>query len=287
MNVLKETQGYFSGAGRLRLFFRSYAIDNPSAVFIVVHGLGEHSQRYLNFVNFFTQRNFNLYLFDLRGHGLSQGRRGHTANFNEYLLDLKEFCGLVKDKEGNKNIFLIGHSLGGLIVLRYIQEFGQNLKAAIVSSPALKSLIAVPSFKIYLTSLLSNILPQAAFFNQINPDHISREGKVIEDYKNDKLVHNRITARCFTEITKAMLEAYRKADTIKIPCLILQAGDDRIVSALTVSAFFKHLSAPKKQLKVYPGFYHELFNEREKEKVFMDIYNWVFNLSEKGREDEK
>lgn len=278
MTQVKEENNYFFGAGGLKLFFRSYKVNAPQAAFIVIHGLGEHSQRYLNFINFFNQKKFNLYLFDLPGHGLSFGRKGHILNFNEYILDVKEFYGLVKNKEETKNIFLLGHSLGGLITLRFAQEFGQNLKGVIVSSPALKSLVSSSVFKIYLINLLSNILPEITFFNQVNPDYLSHNKQVIENYRNDKLVHRRISARCFTEMSKAMLEVYKKVGLIKLPCLMLQAGDDKIVSASAVSSFFKRLQAPKKQLNVYPGFYHELFNEPENEKVFNDIYNWVLNL---------
>lgn len=279
MNWVKEEHDYFLGTGGLRLFFRSYRVNNPKAILIGVHGLGEHSQRYLNFITFFNQRNFNLYFFDLRGHGLSSGQRGHILNFNEYLLDLKEFCRLVKSRETNTNIFLVGHSLGGLIVLRYIQEFGQNLKGAILSSPALKSLIPNSAFKIYLINILSNILPELSLFNRINPSYLSHNSQVVEDYKKDKLVHHRISARCFTEASQAMLEVYRKAGFIKSPCLMLQAGDDKIVSSLAVATFFKRLKVRQKRLNLYSGFYHELFNEQENERVFTDIYNWVSGLT--------
>lgn len=275
-NMLEKN--YFFGNGGLKLFFRSYRTDDSQNIFILVHGLGEHSGRYSNFIDFFIQKNFSLYCFDLLGHGLSSGRRGHVSNFNGYLLDLKEFCSLVKNKEANKNIFLIGHSLGGLIILRYIQEFGQGLKGVIASSPALKSIIPISNFKTYLINFLNDILPEITFSNQINPIYLSHDTQVIESYRKDKLVHNRISVRCFTEISKAMLEVYKKVDLIKFPCLLLQAGDDKIVSGAAINSFFKRIKAPYKQLNIYPDFYHELFNEVGQKKVFQDIYNWVLTL---------
>src|SRR3989338_796591 len=125
--ISNQSNGYFQGSGGLKLFFRAHRVNNPKAIFILVHGLAEHSARYEKFSDFFTQQNFSVYSYDLRGHGLSSGRRGHILNFNEYLLDLKKFHALVKNDENNRDIFLLGHSLGGLIVLRYLQEeFGQN-----------------------------------------------------------------------------------------------------------------------------------------------------------------
>lgn len=276
--IFSQRGDYFLGSGGIQLFFRSYPVNNARAIFIVVHGLGEHSGRYWDFVDFFGQKNFALYFFDLRGHGLSAGRRGHIANFNEYILDLKEFYTLVKNRENTGNIFLVGHSLGGLIVLRYIQEFPHNIKGVILSSPALKSLIPISRFKLYWLNLLSNILPEAAFFNQINPDFLSHQPQIVEDYKKDKLVHKCISARSFTEISKAMGEVYKKIELIKVPCLLLQAGSDKIVSAALANSFFKRLKVKDKQLKVYPEMYHELFNETANKIVFEDISNWVSPL---------
>jgi alpha-beta hydrolase superfamily lysophospholipase len=148
----------------------------------------------------------------------------------------------------------------------------------IVSSPALKSIMPISNFKTYLINFLNRIFPEITFFNQINPLYLSHDAQVVGNYRKDKLVHNRISARCFTEISQAMLEVYKKVDLIKFPCLLLEAGDDKIVSGVAINSFFKHIKAPYKQLNVYADFYHELFNEPGQKKVFEDICTWVLSL---------
>ncbi len=250
---------------------------------LLVHGFGEHSGRYGPVVAALTSRGFNVLAFDLRGHGQSEGQRGYIAHYDQFLQDMQ----LVLDFAQNTfagNWVLYGHSMGGGIVLNYIlkglfQPTSQaKLKGAVVTSPWL--LLANPPNALTLTSvkLIQFFYPKFAIMNKFKQGSLSRDPNVEELYRNDPLVHGRVSAKLFFGVCEAGQWALMHAHQLEVPVLLAHGADDPVTS-ITASQKF-HEVAPKHYLhyKIWPGAKHETHNETNKEEVIAYYADWVVGL---------
>jgi alpha-beta hydrolase superfamily lysophospholipase len=273
---MRNSDGYLEGVGGLRLYYRAWEQPRARAAIMIIHGLGEHGGRYEPIAQRFSTYGYSTYALDLRGHGLSEGRRGHVQRFEYFLQDVdrfrREMQGLV---DVGCPLFLLGHSMGGLIALRYLEEFEAPLKGGIIVSPWLATAMAAPRWKITIANALNKVLPAIPFNSGLNPKYISRDPTVVQAYEDDGLVHARITPRLFTEASIAMGLALQRSDRIRVPLLLMLAGGDRIVDTSRSEAFARSLSARSVTLRVYPGFYHEVLNEPDRTQPLHDIRDWI------------
>jgi len=269
-------EGEFAGHGGLRLYWQAWLPEGgSSAVVIVVHGYAEHGGRYGNLVDRLVPRGIAVYALDQRGHGRSEGPRGHVGRFSELIADLHAFRVRIEEEERGKPIFLLGHSLGGLVAVRYLLTHASGLSGAILSSPALGIVNEPPRVLQWLARLLSWIAPRTSYQGNVDPQFLSRDASVGRAYAADPLVHRRATARFFTEFKWAMRTARERAAEIRVPILILQAGDDRLVEVAATEAFAAEVGSDDKALRVYPELYHEIFNETANDYVFADLERWL------------
>lgn len=275
MAELKHIENKLSGLEGQPLFYQAWLPDEIKRILVVAHGLGEHGGRYSNLVDYFAPLGYAIYALDHRGHGRSGGQRGHVKQFSYYMDDLRIFVQLVKEAQPGKEIFLVGHSLGGLIALIYGLEYPSTLKGVIVSSPGLAIKVKVPFIKEVMGKLLSTVIPRLAMSNGIPPEHICRDETVVEKYKADALVHDRVTTRWFTEFIAAQAYAIENAKNFSLPVLLMLAGNDELSDPEGSKLFYHNLSIEDRELKIYDGLYHELFNEMENQKVFEDMENWL------------
>lgn len=237
---------------------------------ILVHGLGEHSKRYLWLVELLQPR-YGVTLFDLPGHGESEGKRGHTS-FSEIFKILDELV------SKHPNCFLMGHSLGGLIAIRYAQ-MRNNLKGLIVTSPALE-LPNTNAFLRMLASVLSALSLKLTFDNGINPNDLSTNPIAVQKYVSDPLVHRRISARLASDIFKHSKLALEEAHKVKIPCFIAVGSEDRVTLPSGARRFFEKVEAKDKCFKIYEGSYHELFEDVKNSEGFKrDLLDWIVSHS--------
>ena len=275
---MKRKEGQFAGQGGLRLYWQAWLPEGEvRAVVIVAHGYGEHGGRYGNLVERLVPKGFAVYALDHRGHGESEGPRGHVGRFAEFVADLHAFRVRIEEEQRGKPLFLLGHSLGGLIAVRYLLAHDQGLAGAILSSPALGIHNEPSRLLQWLGKLLSRIAPRASFQGNVAPELLSRDPEVGRAYVADPLVHKRASARFFTEFKWAMANALDRAAEIRLPLLILQAGDDRLVDVRATENFASRVEGAAKELHVYPGLYHETFNElpADRERVFGDLETWL------------
>jgi alpha-beta hydrolase superfamily lysophospholipase len=261
------------------LFIRHFAAgSDPRAYMVIVHGLCEHSGRYEQMAKFLNERGIRVTAYDQRGHGQSGGLRGHVQDFDLLTDDLMQVIQKCRQQmDENLPLLILGHSMGGLVVLRFAQRFGATVSGVIASSPALAPAVSIPPVKAALGRLMSRIRPQLTFDNQLTPEHISHDDSVVQAYISDPLVLGRVSARLFTEITKTMERTNQDAPLLSVPLLLQAAGDDRLVNPGASRKFFEQIKSSDKTLHVYPGLFHEIYNEEpsRRQQVLTDLETWL------------
>jgi len=241
---------------------------------VIVHGFGEHSGRYSELTESLLQRGFNVSSFDQRGHGRSSGIAGHINRFADYQRDLAVVIESAIAR-GPKPLFLIGHSMGGLITLRYLACQAQSIGGAVVSAPLLGFAVQIPKFKAFIGKATGLIAPRLRMANEIDPAVLSRDPEVGRAYAADPLVRRVVSARWFNEALRAMKEMPAAAPAISAPMLVLHGTDDRLAGVGATRSVFDLIGSMDKELIVYPGFYHELFNEPERQQIFQTVGDWL------------
>jgi alpha-beta hydrolase superfamily lysophospholipase len=271
----RHEEDHFRDHLGMEIYYQAWIPDKPKATLTLLHGIGEHSGRYAHLTDHMTIRGFEVWACDLRGHGRSGGKRGHINSFDDYLDEIGLLIKMAKDRDPAKKVFLLGHSLGGLIAPEYALRNASQLTGLILSAPALRDKVKVPPAKAFLARILSQLAPTYSTTTGLDPNLLSRDPEVVRKYVEDPLVHAVATARFFTEFRRAQHETMRSADKITLPCLVLQGGADEIVDVSATSHFFEKLGSSDKTLKIYDGFYHEVLNEPDNESVINDIEAWM------------
>ena len=269
--------GFFSAHDGLRLYYRRWTgAGEPQAVIALVHGYLEHSGRYGFVGDYFAARGFTVYGFDHRGHGQSGGTRAHVEHFGDYLTDVERYLDLIRDREGTqKPIFLVGHSMGGLISLRYALERQSGVRAIAVSSPYLGNKVPVSAAKLFVGRMLSKVMPKASLDAQLDRKLLSHDPAVVAAHEADPLITHKFTARWATEAMAAQAWVLANAHRMALPTLVMQGADDQIADPAASRTFFERLTHPDKSWKSYTGYYHEIFNEIGRDEVFRDLETWL------------
>ncbi len=246
---MKESTATLKTADGLDLYLRRWETEGVPHqwTFVVVHGLGEHGGRYQHLAEWFTPRGATVYAMDHRGHGRSRGQRGHAPSLQALLDDLDTVVTRARRESGGP-LVLIGHSFGGLLAIAYALDRPDRLDNAIFSAPALVARV---------------------------PKVLSHDPAIAPAYTGDRLVHNQITAGLYAH-TIARGEAFiKRAPELRVPFLLMHGRDDQIVDPAGSQQFFARATAPDRAFCLYPGLYHEIFNEIERERVFQDIESWL------------
>jgi alpha-beta hydrolase superfamily lysophospholipase len=272
---MRHSEGTFSGSGGLQLYYQSWRPDGtPRGVLAIVHGIGEHSGRYVNVVNHLVANNFAVYSFDHRGHGRSPGQRAYISQWADFREDVRAFLRLVSGREPDRPLFLMGHSLGGLIVLEYVLHHPDGLKGVIASAPALGGL-GVPPLLLSLSRVLARLWPTFSLNTGLNVSGISRDPMVVKAYQEDPLVHGKGTARLGAEVPAAIAWTQAHAADLKLPLLMLHGSADLIVGPASSQLFFENVTYPDKKRIVYEGGYHESHNDTHYNEVTADLSQWL------------
>ena len=257
-----------------RLALRRAAPAGPSrAVLLLLHGFGDHSGRYAHVAAWAVARGYSLWALDQRGHGHSPGPRGHITRFAQFLADVAALRRRAAAEVPAPQV-LLGHSFGGLVVLRYLETAPQGLAAAVVTSPFLALAMHAPAWKVAAARVLADLAPGLGMSTGLDTALLSTDAGVGEAARADPLYHGRMTPRAWREILAAQAAAVAEKDRIATPLLMLLADDDRILSSAASRAFAAALPTPA-DLIVYEGMYHEILNERERGRVLADLGAWL------------
>ena len=269
---------FFEAADGTQLYRRSWG-KGDKGIFLLVHGFAEHLGRHQILAKALVEEGYCVEAFDCRGHGRSNGLRAYIQSFQEYVDDLAAF---IKEVQLNYPVdtpcFLFGHSQGAHIVLRYaIEKPSAPLNGIIVSSPFLGLAIKVPSIQKMIVSFSSRFLPKLPLFSQIKEEELTHDKAVIESTKRDPLYLNIIRTRWFTETLQAQKDTMERASSLKLPLLMQQAGDDRIVDKKIARKFFEKLGSSDTKRIEYSDSFHEIYNEtpERREHAISDLKMWL------------
>ncbi len=261
----------------LKLCGKGYLPTKPLKVIIcIIHGFAEHFGRYEHVANYLNGQGYACIGFDLRGHGISEGKRAHTPNFEAFLSDVDNFIALIKAKFPNVPLFLYGHSMGGNIVANFVlQRKPNHLQGIIITSPWLKLAFSPPAMKLWLANVMSKIYPQFTETNELNGKELSHDEEVGKAYHKDELVLHTITVKTFSEVTKAGLHALAHAKEFHLPLLLMHGTGDNITSHKASQEFASKVPANLLITEWWEEMRHELHNETIKEQVFEKIGDWL------------
>lgn len=263
-------------ADRVRLHRLGWTPPGPPlATLLIVHGLSDHGARYEAVARTLVAAGIAVQTYDLRGHGRSGGARGHAPHFDVLLQDLDRVRGVVADEAADAPLFLLGHSMGGLIAIRYLEEHPDAFQGAVIVSPWLGTAVDPPAWKVGLARVLNRVAPRLPFRARIPAAFLSHDPAIVRGFEEDPLAHDVITPRLWSEVTAAIELAFARADRIRVPVLFLLAGDDRIVDTARSREFGASLPGDRADVRVLDGRYHEILNETDAADSLAAIVAWI------------
>ena len=273
---MTEASGSFDGVRGRRIFWRSSVPDDrpAAAVIVLVHGLGEHSGRYDHVVARLIGEGYAVYALDHRGHGRSDGPRAFIEDMADAVADVDTLVDRAVAAQSGVPVYMLGHSMGGLISLRYALVHQDRLGGLILSA-ALAQLDAVPKPLELVGRALSVIAPRAPLI-AIDPALVSRDPAVVQAYRSDPLVHHgKVPARTAVQLADAVERFPSTVGAITVPTLILYGTADGLAAPAGSVMLGERIGAADKTVTAYDGLFHEILNEPERETVLDDIAGWL------------
>lgn len=277
----QQEEGYFnSHVDNLRLFYRSWIPEkpNPKKSILLHHGFGEHSGRYENVVRAFEGTGISIFALDARGHGKSGGKQGYLATFDHFVEDLYTFRSMLEEKGSVKKPVLVGHSMGGLIALKYcLTQDYQNTVRGVVSNGAAITVkkTFMMEVKLAFGQVLKLFAPDKPIPAGLELKYLSHDPKVVEAYQKDPLVHGLISIRMAEAMIAAGEYVLTHAPDLTLPVMVTHGGADGISDPDGTRKFYERVSSADKTLHIYDGLYHEVYNELHNEQPLKDLREWV------------
>lgn len=262
----------------MELFYRDWIVDDARGTVLLIHGTAEHSGRYEHVAEYLIGRGYNVVSGDLPGWGRSPGLKGHIESFQEYLDAVEAWLSLAITKlPAHLPLFVLGHSLGGLVATRFVQEYKnkERLAGLVLSSPCLALKVEVPVWKKALADTLDKLWPKLRMGNDIAPYQVTRDPVMQVKYQNDPLNYKKVSVRWYQELQREMKNAQSNSQKINLPTLVLQAGSDCLIDPEKVENFVNQVPSADKTFISFPGLYHEVFNEPERQEVLEQLGTWL------------
>ena len=255
--------------------FRWTPQGEPRGDVVVCHGLGEHIGRYAQLVKALTDRGWRVTGADFRGHGHSEGKRGHVDGWFKYVEDLRAVVATIDGP-----VVLVAHSMGGLIALDYLRD-SHDVVAAILSAPAVDESVEAPAWKVKAARLLSRLLPRLSMSSELPPEHVCSDPAVVEAYLADPLVFGTITPRWYSSMKKAQERVRAHTSSYRTPMFLFWGGGERIISQPELRAFESAYGGPITH-RVWPDLFHETMNEKSGADVIAAALDWLDGLDAAG-----
>ncbi|AMA73903.1 lysophospholipase [Aneurinibacillus thermoaerophilus] len=258
----------------MKVYHEAWPVEEERGSVVIIHGAGEYFGRYHWVAEKLNEAGYSVFGGDLPGLGRSEGRRGHIDTFDEYLAAVDDWLAAAHDRK--RPVFLLGHSMGGLIVVRYVEDRRPDVDGLVLSSPCLGIARKIPPVLERFASLLNKVAPGVRLSTGIKAEAISRDEAVTMKYVNDPFITMKVSVRWYKELKKAVRLAHEEIDAYpNIPTLVMQAGADQIVRPSATREWVRKLPVDAKKYIEWPECYHEIFNEPEREEVVAAMLEWM------------
>ena len=269
----------WQGKDGIKFFIQGWEpqLAKPKAVIALIHGVGEHIGRYAHVGKALTDAGYALIGFDLRGHGKSEGVRGHIPSLDAVMQDIRQFFQQVTQRYPETPQFLYGHSLGGLFSLAYAFQYSAGLKGVMVTGAALRSSLQEQKLKVAMVNILGSLLPALTLPGGLDATTISRDQEVVQKYVNDPLVHDKTSLGLGKSALNAIDLCFTRAKEFSLPLLMMHGTADKLTYPSGSEDFAKlaREAGGDVTLKLWDGLYHEIHNEPEKVEVFQTMIAWL------------
>ena len=257
------------------LLLRRWPCAGPRGRILIVHGFGEHGGRYGHVAEALIAAGLEVGAVDLRGHGGSGGTRAFVERFDDYLDDVDAALALLRDEGGKLPLFLLGHSMGGLVAALWILEQRALADGLVLSSPGFAFALKVPAWKAAAGRICSRLAPKLALPSGLDRGLLSHDPEVARALERDPHSQTATTARWYTEALAAQARAAELAAGLEVPLLCQVAGDDALVDTRATRSFFDTATSSEREWLCYDELYHEIYNELGRERVLSDLTAWL------------
>ena len=278
MSPIEQEKGAFTGIAGGRIHWRAWIAPAAKAQIVIVHGYGEHGDRYGRLAERLSGEGFSVWANDHRGHGLSEGPRGVLTRMEDAVADVDQLVKMARAARPDVPLFMFAHSMGGTIGLSYAIGHQDELDGLILSSAAVSLAgFGIPRVQRTVVKTVGRIAPKLPV-NRLPLEGISRDPEEERIYHDDPLVHKGAQpARTVSELLEAMAVLPDQVPSLKIPLLIIAGSKDPIVPAEASRDIAARAGSLDKKIIVYDGFVHELINEplEDRERVTQDLIDWL------------
>jgi alpha-beta hydrolase superfamily lysophospholipase len=272
-----RSERHFNGVGGVRIVYDVWEPDDSDCrgVVVLCHGYAEHARRYDHVAKRFGESGLAVYALDLRGHGRSGGKRVFLRDISEYTDDFHTLVGIAAREYPELKRVVLGHSMGGGVVFAYGVEHPDDYAAMVLSGPAVAAQDGVSPVMVAVAKTLGKILPGLPV-EQLPADAVSRDPAVVAAYENDPLVHH---GKLPAGIARALIDVGEtmplRAAALTAPLLVVHGEADKLIPVEGSRHLMECVGSTDAHLKVYPGLYHEVFNEPERAVVLDDVASWI------------
>lgn len=267
-------ENYLKSGDGTALFCRFWKVENPEASVLLIHGYTDHSGRYEKTAREFNARNISVFSFDLRGHGKSEGEKTTISSFEEYLEDVEAVA-----KEINGSFNILGHSMGGLITVKYALKNPSKIDGLFLSAPSLIQNASASKFKIKMVLFLSNLLAKKRSKIKINPEFLSTEQVVINEYMNDSYVNNLgANWKFLGELMRTMNSIPGSVSKLEVPVMIFHDKEDKLANVRGSQLLIDKCNSKEKSLTLVNNRGHELLQGEDSQVILDAIKKEIFNL---------
>lgn len=277
---LAESQHRFDSWDGARLFYRAWRSDSPAdRAVILFHGGHEHSGRFQDLVSRLDLDDMPVFAWDARGHGHSPGLRGYARHFHDYVRDADAFIRHISASYDipTSKMVLVGHSVGSVVAATWMYDYARPIRGAVLGSPAFYVKLYIP-FALPVLKLWQRFRPDSFVNSYVRPGFLTHDQEEVQARSNDALISPRIAVRVLTSLFDTADRVIRGAGSITTPILILSAGSDWVVRRDAHEAFFNQLGSTQKVLQFYPGFFHEVFHEKNRQVAITQVKQFIENL---------
>ena len=273
---MKHQEGKYSINKGQSLYYQYWLPEGKvKASIFLVHGLNEHCGRYQHLASYLVDQSYAVYGLDLPGHGKSDGLRSYVGSYIDLIKPMESYLDMIKAWQPGVPVFMIGHSMGGLLATAYLAEHPGQVNGAVLSGSLVKVPDYVSAFTVQVGKILSTVLPKFRIV-EVDKQGLSRDPGVVQAYIDDPLVFTgKSTVRLSNVINYGITLVENIGHKILEPLLILHGGDDRVCDPSWSQYLHDLISSPDKELIIYDGLFHEIYNEPEAATVFADVLNWL------------